>query len=108
MYIANEIVLLNPTFKPFCSDTLIKDIFEWGGIKHIRHYGTGTSLGFPTGYAVAAIHYSRGWHGGLVFSRFTPSNNRVHLTAGTGRQNEFIQADLLSVIESDTQPISGK
>lgn len=71
MYIARDVVLLNPTSKPFSSDTLIKDIFKWGGIKHIRHYGTGSSLGFPIGYAFAAIHFSKDWGNSTTHSRYT-------------------------------------
>jgi len=70
MTIADKFAYIFPTQKPFCSYTMFKKVRVWGGIKHIRIYGTGTSIGWTFGYAVGAIYWEKGWRGGLEFSYY--------------------------------------
>jgi hypothetical protein len=44
-----------------------------GWIKHIRFYGTGNRLGFPSGNAVAAVHFVRGYQGDTSWSWYAPN-----------------------------------
>jgi hypothetical protein len=66
--IADNIVYLIPARSIFFGPKLIKDIYDFGGIKHMRHYGGGGKLNFPMGNAVAAVHFLRGWSGDMGVS----------------------------------------
>lgn len=44
------------------------DIHSWGGAVHQRVYGSGNSLGFPLGWPCGAVHYQRGYTGGMYTS----------------------------------------
>lgn len=68
MKIANNFVYLIPCDKPFISYGMIETVNNWGGIVHMRTYGTGSKLGFPIGYAVGAIHFQRGYTGPMYSS----------------------------------------
>lgn len=70
MKIATNIVYLMPAYKPFASGKFLDTLFEWGGIKQIRRYGTGTQWGFPFGHALAAVHYQAGYDGPTTWSRY--------------------------------------
>lgn len=66
--IAPNIVYLIPTNKPFNGDRLMREIYQWGGIKSIYQVGTGSSLKFEIGYAIAAVHFKKDWRGGIDVS----------------------------------------
>jgi hypothetical protein len=68
MEIANEFVYLLPCDKPFISYGMLTTMRRWGSLVHIRIYGTGSSLGFPIGYAVGALHFQRDYHGSIGLS----------------------------------------
>ena len=68
MTIAKNIVYLMPLHRVFASDEFLEDLMIWGGVKHIRRYGTGTRWGFPFGHALAAIHYKKDWELGTTWS----------------------------------------
>lgn len=68
MQLADDFVYLLPCDKPFISGKIFRTMQKWGEVKHTRFYGTGTSIGFPVGFAVGAIHFQRGWHGGMSIS----------------------------------------
>ena len=57
--ISNNIVYLIPINKPYNSGKLLQQINKWGSIKHIRYYANGAALGFPIGFAIGAIHFSK-------------------------------------------------
>ena len=59
-----------PVYKVFASGKFLDNLFDWGGIVHIRRYGTGTQWGFPFGHALAAVHYKSGYLGSTAWSRF--------------------------------------
>lgn len=70
MGVAKNIVYVMPVYKVFASAKFLKELFEWGGIAHIRRYGTGTDWGFPFGHALAAVHYQAGFSGGTQWSSY--------------------------------------
>ena len=68
--IAPDILFLIPTNKPFNGFEIMTRIEAWGRIKHMRHYGPGSRLGFPIGFAISAIHFQRGYTGPMYTSFF--------------------------------------
>jgi hypothetical protein len=71
MKIVNDIVYLIPVYKIFASGKFLDDLEKWGGIVHIRRYGTGSDWGFPFGHALAAVHFKRGYEGSTSWSRYS-------------------------------------
>lgn len=67
MNIADNIVYLIPINKAFNSSSMLKQTYDWGGIAEIVHVGPGSSLKFPVGFAIGAVHYKRGYDGGIVY-----------------------------------------
>lgn len=65
--VAENIVYLIPINKAFNSNTLLKETYEWGGIAEILHIGSGAACNFKLGFAVGAVHYKRGYSGGIVY-----------------------------------------
>ena len=61
--IADNIVYLIPLRNFFSGYGFVREALDYGGIVHIRLYGTGGRLGFPMGNAVGAIHWRRGYTG---------------------------------------------
>lgn len=70
MKVAENIVYLIPLYKVFTSGKMADDLFEWGGIVHIRRYGTGTEWGFPFGHALSAVHFKKSYIGNTSWSRY--------------------------------------
>ena len=68
MTISENICYLIPLDKPFISGKMIIKMLEWGGAKHMRFYGTGHELKFPTGFAVGAVYFQRDYFGGMTMS----------------------------------------
>jgi len=68
--VASNIVYLIPSHRVFASNEFLDDLFAWGGIVHIRRYGTGSQWGFPFGHALAAVHYQSGYRGATTWSRY--------------------------------------
>ena len=88
MEIANHIVYLLPCNSLYNSSAMMMDMREWGGLIHMRYYGTGGSLGFPFGYPVGALYFQKGYTGGMYSSvAVTPSNNAISGAAETAREN---------------------
>ena len=65
--VAKNIVYLIPINKAFNSSKMLQETYEYGGIAEIVHVGPGSSLKFPVGFAVGAVHYRRGHDGGIVY-----------------------------------------
>lgn len=61
--LADNIVYILPTNKVFQRYMIMNMIKEWGGIKGMRVYGSGTSVGFPFGFSVAAFWFQRNYTG---------------------------------------------
>lgn len=71
MEVSKNIVYLMPVYKVFSSGVFLDDLFKWGGIVHIRRYGTGSEWGFPFGHALSAVHYQAGYTGATSWSKFS-------------------------------------
>lgn len=84
MKIANNICYLIPLDKPFISMAFIYLMEEWGKIKHMRAYGTGTQLGFPIGFAVGALHFEKGYAGPMYQSIAALPSNTASTRRGAG------------------------
>lgn len=69
MAIAENIVYLAPSAKPFYSEKLFDKMLQWGRIKHIRVYGSGNKLSFPIGFVIGAIYFQKDYHGPMYTSR---------------------------------------
>lgn len=61
--VARDIVFLVPARNIVSGYGFVRDIHLWGGTVAIRWYGTGNSLGFPMGNAIAAFHWRRDYAG---------------------------------------------
>jgi len=68
--VARDIVYIIPAHRVFSSSEFLDDLEAWGGIVHIRRYGTGSQWGFPFGHALAAVHYRAGYTGSTSWSRY--------------------------------------
>jgi hypothetical protein len=66
--VADNILYLIPAWKFFCSFGLISATRKFGGLRSIRFYGTGGSIGFPMGNAVGAFHVQKGYRGRTEFT----------------------------------------
>ena len=66
--IARHLLYLVPERNVFSGFGFIREIYDFGGIAELRHYGTGSSLGFPMGNAVAAFHVQRSYAGDMRVS----------------------------------------
>jgi hypothetical protein len=90
MKIAQNIVYVMPVYKVFASGKFLQDLFDWGGIAHIRRYGTGTDWGFPFGHALSAVRYQAGYTGATAWSVYVRPNNGFHRDgcAGGARRTE--------------------
>lgn len=70
--IASNVVYILPCNKPFNSNRIIEDLEIWGGMVHMRYYGRAAAV-FPylgVGFPVGAIHFQRGYHGGMTMSYY--------------------------------------
>ena len=81
MKLSSNIVYLMPFYKMCSSGKFLDELFNWGGIVHVRFYGTGKPWGFPFGHALTAVHYQRGYHGSTSWSRYEAQQS-MHLTEG--------------------------
>lgn len=66
--IAPNILYLVPCNKAFNGYEMMITSADWGGIKHMRVYGTGANLNFPIGFAIGALHYQKDYHGAMEMS----------------------------------------
>lgn len=66
--LSDNVIWLVPVWKIFQAYGLIKTINQYGGIKHIRWYGTGAKLKFPMGNAIGAVHIRKNYKESLVQS----------------------------------------
>lgn len=66
--LAHDILYLVPLRNITSGYGCLKEIYQFGGFKHIRLYGTGGKLNFPMGNAVSAIHIQKNYKGPTGFS----------------------------------------
>lgn len=75
--VADNIVYLIPANKVFNSADLMREVWAWGGIREIYTIGGGRGIGFPIGFCVAAVHFQRGYKGGIAVTFRSLSNTRT-------------------------------
>ncbi len=76
--IGDHIVYLIPVNKLLSSLKKLRKVYAFGGIAHIRYYGTGRDAGFPFGFPVGAVYLRRGYNGPIEISWFADVlNNSV-------------------------------
>jgi hypothetical protein len=61
--LANNVSFLVPTNKVFQRQIIMDLISQWGGVKSIIIYGSGTLIGFPFGFSVGNFHFEKGYTG---------------------------------------------
>jgi hypothetical protein len=61
--VARNVVYLIPARNLFSGYGTVREATSYGGMKNLRWYGTGASLGFPMGNAIAAVHWEKGYVG---------------------------------------------
>jgi hypothetical protein len=61
--IATNVLYILPLRHMFSAYGQLVEVGEYGGIKEVRLYGTGSRLGFPMGNAVGAVHIQRDYRG---------------------------------------------
>lgn len=66
--LAEHIVYLIPVNKLLSSLGKLQKVEAFGGIKHIRYYGTGRDAGFPFGFPVGAVYMQRDYKGPIEIS----------------------------------------
>lgn len=66
--VADRLIYLIPLRNLFSGYGFVREVYEFGGIREIRLYGTGGKLGFPMGNAVGAFDIVKGYDGPCSFS----------------------------------------
>ena len=66
--IADNIVYLIPCDHALNTTEGIAQVYQWGGIQHIRIYGDGRALGFPVHRPIGAVYYMKDYVGGISIS----------------------------------------
>lgn len=61
--IAENVVYILPTNKVFQRQIIMRRINQWGGIKAIWVYGSGSMVGFPFGFSVGTFHFLKDYKG---------------------------------------------
>jgi hypothetical protein len=84
--IADNIVYVIPVNKVFNSNFMLKQIYNYGGIKHIRVMGHGSLYNRGLGFAIGAVHFQRSYRGEIGLS-FRPCNNALAGDAKGRRKN---------------------
>lgn len=60
---SNNVSFLVPTNKVFQRQIIMDMISQYGGIKSIIIYGSGTLIGFPFGFSVGNFHFEKNYKG---------------------------------------------
>ncbi|KQV83284.1 hypothetical protein ASC90_22100 [Rhizobium sp. Root1220] len=60
---AQNVVFLVPARNIFSGYGTVTEGHQFGAMKNMRWYGTGSKLGFPMGNGIAAIHWQKGYVG---------------------------------------------
>jgi hypothetical protein len=66
--LADNIVYLIPVNKLLSSLTKLHKVYRFGGIAHIRYYGTGREGNMPFGFPIGAVYLKRGHVGPMEIS----------------------------------------
>lgn len=68
--LTDNVVFLVPARNIFAGYGTVREAHAFGGLKALRWYGTGGSLGFPMGNGIAAFHWERAYRGPIHESFF--------------------------------------
>jgi hypothetical protein len=74
---SRNVLTIAPVAKVFSSMGYINMAREYGNIKEILILGSGSSVNFPFGWPVAAVHYQRGYTGKTLFSYYNHASGKV-------------------------------
>jgi hypothetical protein len=75
--LAKNAVYLVPLRSVFSGYGMLEEIREYGGIAHIRVYGTGNFCGFPMGNAIGAVHFKEAHDGPIGVSFYQYGQKRA-------------------------------
>jgi hypothetical protein len=64
--LADNVSFLVPTNKVFQRQVIMNMINQWGGVKSVIVYGSGTLIGFPFGFSVGNFHFEKNYKGPSV------------------------------------------
>ena len=67
--LSKNVAFLIPLHRVMASDKFLRDVSLYGGLKQVLLLGTGSSVGFPFGHALAVVHYERDYSGGTIWDR---------------------------------------
>lgn len=81
--IAQNLLYLVPLRNVFSGFGFVREIYDFGGIVEIRHYGTGGSLGFPMGNAVGAFHIQHDYRGPCAMTFATVETKKRKVSGST-------------------------
>lgn len=75
--IAENVAYILPTNKVFQRQIIMRKINNWGGIKAVRVYGSGSMVGFPFGFSVGTFYFKKNYVGkcDLVLATKSPQNS---------------------------------
>lgn len=93
--LADNIVYLIPVNKLLSSLQKLHKVYTYGGIAHIRYYGTGRAAGFPFGFPVGAVHLKKGYSGPMEISWYKDALPQMEPELTPGRRNEKSSAVLI-------------
>lgn len=62
-FLSKNVSFLVPTNKVFQRQIIMDIINNYGGIKSITIYGSGTLIGFPFGFSVGNFHFQKDYKG---------------------------------------------
>lgn len=82
--VASDVCFLVPTNKIFQRKKIMEIINEFGGIKGMRVYGSGSTIGFPFGFSVGAFHFQKHFRGGASVVLAPTPNQRFKPTKRAG------------------------
>jgi hypothetical protein len=83
--ISPDVCFLVPTNKIFQRKKIMEIINEFGGIKGMRVYGSGLTIGFPFGFSVGAFHFQKHFRGGANIV-LAPTLNQSLVRTQTARR----------------------
>lgn len=61
--IADNVSFLVPTNKVFQRQVIMEMINEYGGLRSVIVFGSGTLIDFPFGFSVGNFHFKKNWRG---------------------------------------------
>jgi len=91
--IADNIVYLLPSNKPFNSDRFMRKIYEWGGIKTMFQLGSGRDIfdNYNVGFGFAAFYFLKDYSGPINIVFGAQNNKKICHTYTQQQQVENLQ-----------------